>query len=744
MADVLSGTGSAIRMEASVTGYNAAARQWTVHYKATFFERTSSPATFGSAVWTVGGSPGVLGSAVFGFDWTPGGLQAVVVAENDVIVTGDSAGNAPAGWHIDLQIGDTGTSGGGTGGTAQEFVTFSPNPLKVLPNTPTAVSAVRNSDTQATVSWTQTNASNGAPTSHKVRKKINAGAFDAGTTISPASSVALGVAANQKLVFGVQAINASGSTAWSADTTAIYTTPAAPTGLTATKVGSDIVIAWTPNVAFTEHEHQIEHGVDVASVITWDGSILATKASGTSTHTHTAPNPAQRHVYRVRARNTDVTALTSAWVQSNVVQLLAAPAKPSVASPAPFQDKAATFRFNWTHNPIDSSAQTKRQTRYSTNGGSSWTTSSKTVSTDQFLDYAASTFTANQQVLFQVRSKGAYDSGSDGDASYSPWSDSVTVTFKTKPTVTITAPANSSTYTEATLNVVLGFSQPESATFVAATIGLYSGATLLEEIVSTTLAGTTFITRLADGGSYSVKATVTDSNGLVSSQVTSSFTVDYVEPVAAVVTLTYLPDPGWVQIDLVIPAAGGGLVAATAVTITRTIDGVTETITFQYPSAPTLTILDTTPTIAGLNSYEITTYSIDGATSVVTDDLLTTEGEWAFLSTGGGFPTVVRFRSNLELASAPSRESALIRTAGRTSPRALFGVGKGLEVSGTATLFEDGPDSTPQEMEAFILTAGIVCFRDPTGRRMFGVLSGALANPSSMMSSFSFSVTETA
>src|SRR5690606_26564403 len=121
-------------------------------------------------------------------------------------------------------------------------------------------------------------------------------------------------------------------------------------------------------------------------------------------------------------------------------------------------------------------------------------------------------------VTFQVRTKGSYDSGSDGDASYSPWSDSVTVTFKSKPVATITAPAHGSTLTQAALTVVLGFSQPESATFVNATIGLYQGATLLEEIVSTTLAGTLFATRVADGSSYTVKAVVKDSNGLNSTQ----------------------------------------------------------------------------------------------------------------------------------------------------------------------------------------------------------------------------------
>lgn len=747
MADIGSGN-SVVRSEAYVTGYDAALRQWTVHIRATFFEAISSPSTLGSSSYIVGGSAGVLASAGFSFDWRPGGLQSVVLFETDIVVTGDAAGNAPAGFHIDLLVYDTGTGGGGPGGLAQEYVSFSPNPLIVTPSAPTGASAVRNSDVQATVSWTTPGTpTNGQPTSQKVRKKVNGGAFDAGTTIAPAASVALAVAANQKLVFGVQSINGAGSSAWSADSAAIYTTPAAPTLVTATKVGSDIQLAWTPNVAFTEHQHQIEHGIESSpGVYIWDGSVLATKAAGVSSHTHVAPNPAQKHVYRVWAKNTDVAALESTKAVSNVVQLLTAPGKPNVPAPAPFQDKAAAFRFAWAHNPIDSSAQTKYQYRYSLNGGSTWAvTSSKIASANQYVDIAGGTFTANQAVTFQVRTKGAYDAGSDADASYSPWSDSVTVTFKTKPVATITTPANASTYTQATLIAVLGFSQAEAATFVSATIGLYAsgGVTLIEEITSNTLAGTQFTTRLADGTSYVLKATVTDSNGITSSQVTSSFSVDYTEPVAAVVVATYLEDSGIAQLGLTIPAAGGGFAAATSVSIDRVIDGVTENIVKNYPSAPSLTILDTTPTIAGTNTYKVTTRSVDGATSVVTVELVTTEAEWAFLSSGVGYDTIVRFRSNLEVSAAPSRESKLIRTAGRVKPRALFGVGQGLTVSGKASLLTDGPESTAQEVEDFIRDADVACYRDATGRRVFGVLAGAIETPSILESVLSFTVTET-
>lgn len=746
MADASSGTNSLLRVTGTVVGSNAAAKWVDVAWVLSFHEVTSAPSSFANNVSAdVTFGPGSLWAGTFGFDWRPGGLQSVTIASGTDRVYyddwGASDGNPPADFRVLGSIGYTGSSGGGGPTSVSEYMTLPT--LKVVPGTPSSPAAVRNSDTQVTVSWAQTSASNGQPTSNTIRRKINDGAWSDVVTISPTTSAALAAAANQKLVYGIKGTNVAGASAWSADTTPVYTTPAAPTGVTATKVGSDIQIAWTSNVAFNEHQHPIEHGVDVAGVITWDGSPLsAGVTAGTSTYTHSSPNPAQRHVYRVWAKNTDVAALASAKVQSNVVQLLTAPAKPSVPAPPAFADRAAAFRFAWVHNPIDSSAQTKRQVRYSTNGGSSWTTGSKTSSTDQFLDFAGGTWSADQAVTFAVRTKGAYDSGSDGDASYSPWSDPVTVTFKSKPTATITAPANGGTVTTAALNVVLGFAQAEGATFVNATIGLYDGATLLEQRLSNTLAGTLFDTRLADGVTYTVKATVTDSNGLTSAEASSTFDVDYTEPVAAVVELTYLDQIGWTQIALAIPAAGGGLVAATTVSIDRVVDGVSEAIVVSSPSSSSLTFLDTSPTIHGVNLYRVTTRSVDGATTVVEASLEVLEDRWAFISKGAGYEDVVRFELAPGLQAAPTVDAALVKAAGRRRPIGLYATTGGLVVSGTGALAA-GYSSTPAEIEALLLQPGKGCYRDPSGRRVFGLVAGTITSDNAELSALAFTVTET-
>lgn len=745
MADAGTGNYGVLRVSTGVTA-NAAGNYWDISWAFYLIENGGSNSSYdgGTAFSVVVGTAGTVASGSFAWDWRPGGYQNTLIASGSTRVYANSDGSVPSGIYVQGNMGSSGTSGAGGPTSVSESPSLSP--LKVLPGTPTAVGAVRNSDTSATVSWSQSSASNGQPSNDTIRSKVNGGPWADVVTIAAATSVNVATAANQKIVYGVKATNSVGDTAYSADSSALFTTPAAPSSVVATKSGSDIVVTFTDNVAFAEHQHVLEHGVlNVGTgVITWDVSALAAIAAGTTSFTHTSPNAAQVHVYRLSAKNTDTGALQSATVQSNSVQLLTSPNKPAVVAPAPFQDKAAVFRFSWAHNPVDTTAQTKRQVRYSTDGGAMWTTGAKTADTNQYVDFAASTWAANVQVAFQVRTKGGYDSGSDGDASYSPWSDSISVTFKTKPATTITAPVTGSTYVQAALTVVLGFSQAEGASFVSAKIGLYaSGGALIEEIISNTLAGTTFTNRVANGSSYTVKATVADSNGVTSSQVTSSFSVTYTSPVAAVVTTTYLPDSGIVQLALAIPAAAGGLVAAASVTIDRIIDGLSENIVTDYPSAASLTILDLLPTIAGDNLFKVTTKSLDGATFVVTKTVTTLPGQWAFMSKGPGYAQIIRFEGGIKPVATPTVDSALLKTAGRARSIGLYAKTGSLVVTGVGELVP-GPGSTAKEIQAFLQITGKGCYRDPSGQRIFGRIQGQIARENSMFGSLSYSVEETA
>ena len=732
------GAASRLTIEGNVIDTNAVSNQVLVSWQATFHERVSSPTTWSGGVAGSVNTPSTgLWSGSFAFDWRPSGLQSVLIASGTFWTPNAPSGEG-GGTVIAVTIGNTGTSGGGAGASVDVVVPFPTT--KVAPGQPTGLTAIRVSDTQITLNWTNNEASNGQATLLTVQRRISGGAWVQFTNFGRTNTVTVDAAANQKVEYQIIAGNSAGNSPWSAVSNAIYTTPAAPSGVAAAKdAGGNIEISFAENVNYSEYTHEVWHGTVVGGVTTWDGAALTTLASGVLAYEHATPNPAQQHRYRVRAK---AGALTSAWVESGTVVLLTAPAKPTIPPLPNSANRAAIFQLPWVHNSIDSSPQSKYQWRWSSNGGGVWTTGAKTVSVNQFHDFAANTFALNAAIAFQVRTRGAYDAGADADTSYSPWSDSAVVTFQSLPTTDITAPANGGTVNDSTIGVTVTFAQAQAATFVKAQIELLQGATLLETMESVNQVGITLDTPAQNGVSYTVRARVQASNGLWSAWATSTFNVTYLAPVPAVVVASYIQNTGHGQLDLNIAAPGGGQAAATTVTITRTIDGVTENVVQDYPISAALSFLDTIPTIYGTNTYTITTSSALGAKSSVTVDLVTTECRRAFLSKGGDYSNVVAFGANLEVDEALSVASATVQAAGRTKPIGLYGVETSVQLKVKSFVFENF-GSPMDELRAFLLVPGKACFRDSTGRRTFGTVKGSVDYKKTTRGNLKFTLTET-
>lgn len=585
MADVNTGTNGVLRMSTSVVGSSATGRWHDVAWSLTLSER--SPSTFGWAngtpaaveVYVGGASIGsVLYSGSFNWDFRPAGQQSVVIAAGTYRVNHNANGTAP---QVIFQ-GRLGGSGTTTiGGPTSVDQALSLPTLTVLPNTPTSCSAARVSDSSVTVSWAQSHPSNGQPSSNTVRRRINGGAWANAATISPTTSASIPAAANQKLEYAVRANNSQGSSAWSNTSAPVYTSPAAPTGVSATKDAAlDITIGWTPRVGFSEHQHQVEVTIDGGA--TW--TFIATVPAGTSTYKDVDPDPGQPRTYRVRARNTAAGNLASAWVQSNSVQLLAPPNAPTLANIPTNADKAEDLVVVWTHNPVDTTPQTAYEVEFSTNGGASYSTTGKVASATSQREFAADSYAANDALTVRVRTWGeATTGGADGEGA-SPWSTIDTVTFKTRPVVTIVSPADASTWEEAQLTVELDFAQAEGAAFVQATIVLSEGSTVLETMPSTTLASTAMATRVENGDTYTLTVTVIDSNGLTSTAAVADFTVAYTPPVAAAVQLDYLDDSGVVQVGIAIPDPLADEAAGVTLSLLRSIDGgAFETLIADFP-----------------------------------------------------------------------------------------------------------------------------------------------------------------
>ena len=692
------------------------------------------------------------------------GGNSFTVSGTDADVTKGSMGWTKGPW--DFWIGHNGAGGltlslalsvkypSLSSGSASTSGSMALTTLTVAPGTPTSPTLTRNSDTQMTLKWTRNEATNGVATGFAVQTSTNGAAMAAAGSIQPASTVTLATAANRKVTARVQASNSKGTSAWSATSNAIWTTPAAPTGVSAVKnADNSVTVTWTPKAAYSEHQHIVQHGVVGSNnAITWDSGTLGTVAGGTSTFKHSNPPTTQVHVYRVAAQTTATPTLTSAYTQSNSIQLLTAPNAPTLKTLPQTANKTVALTVTWTHNPVDSTAQTAYQIQYSTDAGKTWTTVAKTTSTTSSWTIPANQWGGNTALTVRVRTWGLATTGGSDSTGASAWSNQSTVTFKTPPVASITSPANNAVVTQAALIVTVGFTQAESATPVRATITLtdVTANKVLETLNTTTLPSTRMATRLIDGGTYKLTATALDSNGLTSAaSAASTFTVDYTDPVPADVTATYLPDSGSGQIDIDIAApVGASQTTTVSITVSRIVNGVSELMVdhFAVPSGGHITLIDPIPALDGETSYQITSWSQDGAAVTVETSMTAFEGRWCYCNTGPGWQYGIRFWGNLALGSTPARDMALVTAAQRARPIALFGAAGGgtFTLAGSATIPADDDDgSSIEQIEDFLLTADTVCYRDPTGRRIFGAMTGSTSGRKYAAASFSYTISET-
>lgn len=724
-----------LRMNAWEASTNASANQSSVSWYLEIIKGTGSGKYAGGPhYWSVNIGGNTYSGSFSSYDFRNYSLLTLASGSTTINHSADGTGSAYIGGSFD----DGNTYGVLGDATAQGTLGLST--LKVVPGTPSGVTAARVSDTSVNVSWAQSSASNGQPVSSQIYRSVNGSSYDKVLDIGATTSASVTSAANQKLSYKVSSWNSAGFGGTSAASAAVYTTPGAPTNATAVKNSSlNIDIAFTPNVAYTEHTHQVWHGTVSGGVTTWDGSALATLASGTTGYTHTAPNSGQVHVYRVRSAS---GSLYSGYSTTQSVQLLVAPNKPDVPSMAAYADKAVALDFYWVHNPIDTTPQKAYEFSYSLNGGASYTTTGKITSTVTFRTLDANTIPAGLTFTSRVRTWGSATTGGSEGTGASPWSDLRAVTFKTAPAATITTPSSGSTLNDATVRVTVGFSQAEGASFVGTQIELKQGATLLETMDSALQVGITLSTQVQNGSSYTVRARVQDSNGIWSSWATSTFNVVYLSPVPAVATASYLPDTGYGQLNVSIASPAGGQSAATTLTITRKIDGITEVIVSSYPVSSALTFLDTTPTIHGTNTYTFTTTSALGAQSVTTVIMVTEECRRAYLSKGAGFSNVVVFGGNLSVSESLSVASATVEAAGRTKPIGLYGIETSVQLKVKSLIFE-GFGSSVSQVRAILLVPGKACYRDSSGRRVFGSVSGSLSYDKAARGDLSFTLTET-
>ena len=651
------------------------------------------------------------GDGVHGFVSGHNHRPALQTASGSIQIAHDSDGTKTFSCSVNM----TGFSGLLSSGSTS----FSLPDIVRAPSAPGTPTASRISDSQADSSWTNNSASHHEYASQNVYRSINLGAAALIATISGAANSYSDttVAANQNIGYLIRAVNAAGiaDSSWS---NAVYTTPGAPSGLVATKLGSgNIRLDWTNNVAYGDNQYttRIEESQDGGAF-----SELTSVSGGTATYEHVSPNPAVTHTYRVRARSITGSLNSSYSSNSNTIVLLSTANPPTGLSPAGVaKDATEDIVFTWTHNPTDSTPQSKRRVQYKVDAGSFTDAVNDSSSTSSYT-LAGGTLSNGHTITWKVATAGE-------NGTLSSFSAESSFTTSARPTVAITSLAG---YTSSSLTADFTYFQAQSSAQATWRANLYDDAdNLLESKSGTTEVAVTFSTALTDATTYKVQVFVTSAAGLESLVDEEVFTTDFLPPADVFVDAVYDTLSGTMVLTITGDGPVGGVTEAIAtVDVQRQIDGgswvtiITGLTLTDLGNGLTAVVIDTRPTIHGTNTYRAIAFSALPSSVTSAEEVnATTEANWSFLSANTGFQDIVRMRAMPTFGATASRGRALYHFAGRSKPVQLTGEATNLVLSIEGTLIDTS--STAEEFEALATTDGVVLWRDPTGRRVFGSLA---------------------
>ena len=405
------------------------------------------------------------------------------------------------------------------------------------PSKPTSASASRVSDNEVTVTMAPGSAYAALYSGHPVQRRVDGGAWSALGRIDAAGKTYRdrSTSANHSYAYRVASANGAGQSAW-VETGTVYTTPAAPGKPMMARVSDTRVTATFDNPANTATSCEIERSADGSS---WKA--LRT-VSGHATGFEDDPGGGTFY-YRVRNVRGE---LASAWAYSDGIVTICAPAAPTITSPSSSQVvpmTQATITVSWRHNPIDGSAQTAAQWRWSTDGGATW----HVVDVDGGASAASldNSFAVNAKLTVQARTKGAH-------ADFGPWSAAVSTYVRQVPTVTIEEPGNGFVIENTPVRVRIAYSDP-SGTMAAGTLTVRD-ADGSEVYARDLMGGLEFEVGAgewlpSDGAGYTLAVSVRSSSTLQGSA-TRGVSVSYVLPSTAIADAVPDPSTGYVAVTL--------------------------------------------------------------------------------------------------------------------------------------------------------------------------------------------------
>lgn len=610
-----------------------------------------------------------------------------------------------------------------------------PVPARPLaaPAAPSGVQVTQSSDTRHVINWTRNSpGSASAPYQNQViqRSADNATPWKTVATVGNVSSwTDTTTTAGRRYQWRVAAKNSGGTSAYATSPT-VYTTPAPPTSVKAVRQGLDVLVSWVKSVS--PHSR---------SRLAWRQKGGPWQYPGwTSTGTSyliKTPDPSLPLQYAVLAEvDTQGKTLTSPWVHSPWVQLLAPPAAPTSLSPA-LADAALPITLSWRHNAVDSSEQSAREIRWRPVGTSAWNGIPKAAAAGTTHVVPVGLWEPGT-VEWQVRTWGAH-------ADPSPWSVLQLTRVAQAPAVTIASPAEGP-LAASQAKIVFEFFDPEGEEQAAGSVQILDdeGSIIYQRTWEHASRGLTPPVRLQGGRSYTIRVRARAASGLWSEWDQVTVSVDYPEPPVGVLTAEWLPDSASVMLTVVVPPPAEGEAEATSAEIWRSVDG-GDWLRIAAGLPVKTALVDPTPHTSRTTAYRLVTVSDLPSTAEAAPVLVAPDPEgWIWLNAGPGWSRQVRMRDNARTGPSWSRASERHHMAGSSLPVAVRGEQVDHAVSVSVRLAPN-PDGgcTYAELEQFFADADLpILYRDAKGRRWFADISEVSGSEEQILEEASFTVYE--
>lgn len=576
------------------------------------------------------------------------------------------------------------------------------------PSAPTGVSVTRVSDARHDLAWSASGTiadfeverwrlSNGNTDYYPAATPGGAARAWSDTTSMP----------NDRAGWRIRARNSAGVSAW-VYTSDVYTTPAAATGLSVSRAGSEATVSWT--VAALAAASQTIQSRTSADGVTWTAwadvaGHVGFSAAATS-RVITGLVGGTHYQYRVVSTVTAPTTLVAYSSATGTLIPLAAPLAPTLTSPTGVVATDAATVMTWIHRTSDGTAQTAAEVQWRLVGGS-WTTISG-ITTTNATTVTAGTWAAGTYE-WQARTKG-------GHADWSPWSALGSFRVAARPAVAITSPSGA-TVAGNRLTAVWTYSDAQSAPMVSWRADLSAAGQWVETKTGTGAAlTTTFDTIMADGGTYAVTVWAISGTGLTSSGATWSGTADYIDPATPSLSAIWDEPTGTVQLAATNPLGNG----------TTTDDPVSARIERSTDGGVRWVSLADLPLNAGLGDdtvalnvealYRAVSVSALGAEAFSASEPVITATSRLWLQSDIGRVSLLH---NLTMSPDYGHERVTERYLGDELGTAYYGTGRPLSVAVRGVWLDE---ETTQDRT--VVLGRNVLYRDPKGRVFTASLTG--------------------